>query len=172
MKKIDIGQVIAILANLGVIAGIVFLAYQMRQSQSIALSEMAQTIVANQIEIGNAIAANAKVWVRGNSGAQLDAAEAAVFASLVRNVNDAAYYQIQVDHEMGLARAESVDVAEFALYLHRNPGAFESWLEREKELSTYRGLLNPVFASGWRSRVLSAIEVFKKHESVANTKDH
>jgi len=32
MKKIDLGQTITILANIGVIAGIVFLGYELRQN--------------------------------------------------------------------------------------------------------------------------------------------
>ena len=34
MKKLDVGQMITILANLGVIAGIVFLAVEIRQNQA------------------------------------------------------------------------------------------------------------------------------------------
>ena len=36
MKKIDIGQVITIFANIGVIAGIVFLGFEIRQSTAVA----------------------------------------------------------------------------------------------------------------------------------------
>lgn len=39
MKKIDLGQTITILANIGVIAGIVFLAYEMRQNTQVARQE-------------------------------------------------------------------------------------------------------------------------------------
>lgn len=39
MKKIDVGQTITILANIGVIAGIVFLAYEMRQNTQVARQE-------------------------------------------------------------------------------------------------------------------------------------
>ena len=35
LKKIDLGQTITILANLGVIAGIVFLAFELRQNNSL-----------------------------------------------------------------------------------------------------------------------------------------
>ncbi len=36
MKKIDLGQTISILANFGVIAGIVFLGLEIRQSTAVA----------------------------------------------------------------------------------------------------------------------------------------
>jgi len=44
MKKIDLGQTISILANIGVIAGIIFLGYEMRQNTSALKSGAAQNI--------------------------------------------------------------------------------------------------------------------------------
>ena len=39
MKKIDLGQTVAILANVGVIAGIVFLGYELRQNNELMAAE-------------------------------------------------------------------------------------------------------------------------------------
>jgi len=39
MKKIDLGQSISILANLGVIAGIVFLAFELRQNNELLIAQ-------------------------------------------------------------------------------------------------------------------------------------
>jgi hypothetical protein len=44
MKKIDLGQMITILANLGVIAGIVFLAFEIRQNTAQLRAEAAYSI--------------------------------------------------------------------------------------------------------------------------------
>lgn len=44
MKKIDIGQAVSILANIGVIAGIVFLGYELRQNTTAMKSTAAQDI--------------------------------------------------------------------------------------------------------------------------------
>jgi hypothetical protein len=44
MKKIEIGQTIGILANIGVIAGIVFLGYELRQNTSVALATASQSM--------------------------------------------------------------------------------------------------------------------------------
>ena len=43
MKKLDLGQTITILANLGVIAGIVFLGLELRQTQSAMQAQAYQT---------------------------------------------------------------------------------------------------------------------------------
>jgi hypothetical protein len=166
LKKLDLGQTITILANIGVIAGIIFLGIEMGQSQRIALSDIYINLAAVQIEADNAIADNADIWSKGNAGEELTSAEFSIFAGQVRNIGDVAYYTIQVDLQMGLNEAASIDVVEFALYLHRNPGAFKVWLDREKELSTYRGLLNSdqTFSEDWMNQVLAAIERFEDHE--------
>jgi hypothetical protein len=44
MKKIELGQTIGILANIGVIAGIVFLGYELRQNTSVALATASQNM--------------------------------------------------------------------------------------------------------------------------------
>lgn len=45
MKKVNLGQTISILANVGVIAGIVFLGYEMRQNTAALRSQAAQGIL-------------------------------------------------------------------------------------------------------------------------------
>ena len=47
MKKIDLGQAISILANIGVIGGIVFLAYELRQNTLATEITAAQNVITN-----------------------------------------------------------------------------------------------------------------------------
>jgi hypothetical protein len=47
MKKIELGQTISILANIGVIAGIVFLAYELRQNTLATEIASAQNVITN-----------------------------------------------------------------------------------------------------------------------------
>ena len=48
MKKFDFGQAISILANVGVIAGIVFLAMELQQSNALLRAEARQIVVQNR----------------------------------------------------------------------------------------------------------------------------
>lgn len=48
MKKIDLGQAIQIVANLGVIAGIVFLAVELRQNNSLLEAEASRGLFENR----------------------------------------------------------------------------------------------------------------------------
>lgn len=43
MKKIDLGQFISILANVGVISGIIFLAVEIRQNDKMMMSQRFDT---------------------------------------------------------------------------------------------------------------------------------
>ena len=45
MKKLDFGQTVSILANVGIIAGIVFLGYELRQNNRLLQSEASVTYV-------------------------------------------------------------------------------------------------------------------------------
>ena len=49
MKKIDLGQTISILANLGVIAGIVFLAVELRQNNQLLQAEAIGTVLETRL---------------------------------------------------------------------------------------------------------------------------
>ena len=59
----------------------------MQQTQSIALSGVMAANVGHRIETNNAIANNAVVWAKANSGAELDVAEAVLIDRLMDNVS-------------------------------------------------------------------------------------
>ena len=51
MKKIDLGQTIGILANVGVIAGIVFLAVELRQNNELLATQITATQAASAVTV-------------------------------------------------------------------------------------------------------------------------
>ena len=78
MKKIDLGQTITILANIGVIAGIVFLAYELRQNTLATEIESAQNLITS-IGDRNAMVIEsdefASVLLRAEEGVELAPSE-------------------------------------------------------------------------------------------------
>jgi hypothetical protein len=58
MKKIDFGQTITILANIGVIAGIVFLAFELRQNNELLETEARRGLMLNRMDINRSWAAD------------------------------------------------------------------------------------------------------------------
>ena len=71
MKKIDLGQTIQILANVGVLAGILFLAFELRQNTMATRSAAASSIEASFSEAELFIAGNAEfaeLLTKGRAG--------------------------------------------------------------------------------------------------------
>jgi len=70
MRRIDLGKAIQILANLGVIAGIVFLAVELRQSNVLAKAQTRSEIAIAMSDHLNRLAEDAdlaEIWVRAQS---------------------------------------------------------------------------------------------------------
>ena len=117
----DKAELVGILA---IVASLVFVDLQMRQAQDIAQSEGNLTYLLSKIERNNAIIENSEIWVRGNAGEELSAEDSVVFWAMVLNMNDTAFFSVQQTRRMGLERAADATTADFATYLHNNPGAW------------------------------------------------
>ena len=78
MKKIDLGQAIAILANVGVIAGIAFLAFELRQNTQAVELASAQSYLTGGSELDLRVATDrnlASLLISGDSQQPLDPVE-------------------------------------------------------------------------------------------------
>jgi len=78
MKKIEVGQVITILANLGVIAGIVFLAIELRQNNEYMAANARYDMLQNQVALLDQIALSpelSELAVRAMDSEELSPAE-------------------------------------------------------------------------------------------------
>lgn len=68
MKKFDIGQTIGILANIGVIAGIVFLALELRQNNELLVHDAQRSRAQSFRENMGVMAENAEIYVKDLNG--------------------------------------------------------------------------------------------------------
>jgi len=78
MKKIDLGQMIAIFANIGVIGGIAFLALEVNQNNRLLRAQAASSMVDARNEIRTLIIGSEEVaefWARVSSGEVLSKAD-------------------------------------------------------------------------------------------------
>ncbi len=79
MKKIDLGQGLGILANLGVIAGILLLFLEIRQNNDLIAEEAQRARTESLREAYSLLADNgelAAIWVKETDGEELTAVEA------------------------------------------------------------------------------------------------
>ena len=92
MKKIDFGQAIQILSNIGVIVGIVFVGLQLRQNQaSVDQANRLDRIETMEVSIDNFARSRswiaqdaevAEIWLKANKGESLTELEGVRFAAL------------------------------------------------------------------------------------------
>ena len=78
MKKLDLGQTLGILANVGVIAGIVFLAVELDQNNALLEAEARRAVVDRRTSVHELLAANeqlANVIAKSADGEPLTAGE-------------------------------------------------------------------------------------------------
>ena len=86
MKKIDVGHAIAVLANIGVLAGIVFLAIELRQNTVAVRSEASQGIQGQIADVYSLMATDriADIYRRGAVDPdQIDPTERVIFNAFV-----------------------------------------------------------------------------------------
>ena len=139
-------KAVADLIGMGaIVASLIFVGLQMRQTHKIATADSYTALIAAQTEFWGLVAANAEVWAKGNDGHELDRGEAAAYESLVIAWNDSYYYAIQQDRTLhGEADvAVEINLADFAGFLFEHPRAREIWDARELRLAKYRDLLAP-----------------------------
>ncbi len=143
MKNTNWRDTAELLGIVAIVGSLIFVGLQMRQTGRIALAENNAFYLSATIDMLGLLNDHPETWVRGNTGEELDEAEAAVFENLVIAVNDRVFlgYQqlLNLDNDEGAER----DLHDFAIFLFQNPGARQVWLDREKNLIRHRQLLSP-----------------------------
>lgn len=140
MKKTSMNwkEVAEILGIGAIVASLVFVGLQLRQSEQIARAEIQATFGMMSIEIAALMTDYSDVWVRGNAQEELNDADTAVFENLVTALNDSIYSNFwqmwQIDGEQ-----RAIDyLQDFSGFLYRHPGVRQVWSQREANLKRYR----------------------------------
>lgn len=146
---------------LALVASLIFVGLQMRQTNDVAYMELDTAMTGMAIDTAELIAANPDLWVRGNAGEDLSAADYAIYSETLAVLNTRLV--VMESHASQLGRDDTADIIrrDWAAFLHQNPGARRVWLDREDNLIRYRQLLAPNAAdfSAWREAILSELEV-------------
>ena len=151
-----------------IVASLLFVGLQMRQTGEIARGQMYSNQLANALAAYSAISDHPDIWVRGKRGDELDPADAEIFYRQVLALADQAYYEVLEGDLLGFGTDEHVlDIADFAGFLYENPGVRRVWLAEEQRLREIRRIVMPgEQRSTWSDRVneiLTRIE--KAHAS-------
>lgn len=163
MRKIQWNDWLEGVGIIAIVASLIFVGLQLRQAEKIASAEGHASTMSNLIEVGNSVKANVNIWNKGAAGEELTDDEAAVFAVLVRQINDAAYFGYMQAIELTSEEEARYNATDFAIFLYSNPGAQRVWLAREEYLLKYRELINPAIDnfSAWKEMVMEDIAILE-----------
>jgi len=137
MKKIEIGQAITILANVGVIIGIVFLAIEVRNASNATRLQTIDSVSAGWFQLNDAVIRDpqvARAWTVGlYNPSALSNAEAAQFSMYLRLFQNQVL-RVRMHHELGLFPRQEYEVAlEQLAQLINTPGG-RLFREAEKDM--------------------------------------
>jgi len=136
----EVAELVGIVA---IVASLIFVGLEMRQSQSIALAEIEAAYISASIQSASLISENSDVWKRGIANEELDDEDSIVFESIVATLTDRSWsmqYQMELLDRNEFAES---NVHRFAAFLHQRPGARRVWIEREADMKAHREALDP-----------------------------
>lgn len=131
-----------------IVASLVFVGLQLKQSQSIALNEVAVAVEANEIELFAAFRADWSIWQRGNAGDDLEPSDEEIYRGLIY-LQHWHYQNVWFEfRRYDLESSMTILVADFVAFLNKNPGARKTWRELSIEMTMDRRLLIPNYSEG------------------------
>ena len=122
-----------------IVASLIFVGLELRQSQKIALNDAAFTTASWYMETRNEVNANAEVWAKGNAGEELSRAEFIIYENLIRNANTHAVWTYLTQKRVGLSGGPAR--ADFSGFLFKNPAAREVWESLKVDEELFRSIL-------------------------------
>jgi len=140
-SKIEWKVIAESIAMMAIVLSLVFVGLQLKQSQVIARNEIDGQFLENRIEAVGQINDHVNVWVRGLAAEKLSVDDAAVFENLLININDITFFTASNHFNLGSNEDARINIDDFAIFLHRNPGARRVWEARESRLAEGREVI-------------------------------
>ena len=141
-----------------IVASLVFVGLELRQSQTIALVQSARDSLAVNVEHLDSINANIDVWSKGNAGEDLSESDTLVYQNLFRAHAGRAWSNWYSSRELG--QFADIAVADFAGFLYENPGALREWRRFREQTDRRRRTIVPDYEEPFALAVQSALTEF------------
>ena len=128
MKRQSDWKAIAELVGIGaIVVSLVFVALQLKQSQDIAIAELRQARQSSIVDLSSLVAEHSDIWMRGNSGEELSAIDQTIYGQLIESQHWAYWTVWNRSNRFDQEVPRRIAVADFAGFLHQNPGARVAW---------------------------------------------
>ena len=136
----EVAELVGIVA---IVASLVFVGLELRQSQAIARADIEASYAAASIEMASLVSENSEVWAKGIAGQELGESETEVFESIITALSDRIWSNQEQMRLLKSDEAADAIVHEFAAFLHQRPGVRRAWVAREERLKADRETLDP-----------------------------
>ena len=152
MKRIDPGQIIGVLANVSVLAGILLLVYELNQNRDMMRAQTRHDIASEFVGLMTAVAENAELANlvrRGDFGDELSADEQYRYERFTRGVFR---YWENVHYQYRLGMYDDSEFAKqkvaWANYLARSEGGVAQWCSTRDQFSPeYQSEMNELLTT-------------------------
>jgi hypothetical protein len=133
---------------MAIVLSLIFVGLQLKQSEVVARNEIDGQYLENRIEATGQINDHVNVWVRGLAAEKLSVDDTAVFENLLLNINDITYFTAFNHFNLGSNDDARVNIVDFSIFLHRDPGARRAWEVRENRLAKGREVVQHELTEG------------------------
>ena len=151
MKLANLKELVEAVGIIAIVASLLFVGMELRQSRAIAIGDGNLANAENQIAINDAINEHAAIWVRGNAGEPLNEDDAVIFGNLVRSKSIHAFMEYARLEQVEFHEAADTAAAQFSIFLFQNPGAQQAWNQAESFFA--RNFEVHVSQETWREKV-------------------
>ena len=136
MDSARLNDWLQIVGMLAIVASLLFVGLQIKQSQSIGEGAQAVAWMEVAVSAREAIASHSDVWIKGCMGDEMSAADDAAFAQMFRAYTQAKYFG-WLSAKQGIVDTDpNVQAYSYAASVHRYPGFGQmaaSWREWSRE---------------------------------------
>ncbi len=151
MKKIDLGQTISIFANVGVIAGILFLAIELQQNNDLLSAQARAARIELKTDFEGSLYQNAElaeIIARAQANDELTEAEEIRLLWLGRRMLTSFQY-VYNEYQQGMIEEGAISTVEWRIAYHQLiPRMEEAW-------SSFRDGMNPEFVRFMEENVVN-----------------
>ena len=167
MNQAKLRDWLEIVGIFAVVASLLFVGLQMRQTQTIAETEMDWNNMMAEMQSRSGIYEYPDIWARGNAGEKLAPSEAVIYTTLIRDFNTLNFFKFY-----NALRLEGGDdsvrwiVADTAGFLHENPGARREWNALRAMFRKHRNLhASGRYRNAFEEEIRAGLALLEKNDN-------
>lgn len=163
MKSVNWKDAAELVGMAAIVASLIFVGLQMRQTRDIALAESGWNSLLSEVETRRPIYEYPDIWAKGNAGEELNPSEAVIYRALITDLNTLQFFKFFNATLLNNDYAADVAHWDMAGFLYENPGARREWESLRDELRRYREPhLSGQYSNPFEAAVRADIEVLAK----------